>query len=73
MDVRDITIEYLEDYLDEQFFGNSETIVEFYISSIESVENGTDSLPATIVYNFGIAFDNASTFILSQQEVDVLI
>ena len=73
MDVRDITIEYLEDYLDEQFFGNSETIVESYISSIESVENGTDSLPVTIVYNFGIAFDNASTFILTQQEVDVLI
>jgi hypothetical protein len=69
MEVEGITIQYLEDYLDDQFFDNNQTIVDYYVSNI--VENKT--APPSIVYDFGVAFTNLTTFIPSQQEVDVLI
>jgi hypothetical protein len=72
-DASDITVKFLEDYLDEQLFGKAETIVDYYISNVETVENNTGFLPVSIVYSFGIVFNNSTTFILTQQEVDVLI
>ena len=72
-EVQDVTIEFLEDYLDVQLFGNNETVVDYYVSNVETFDNATISLSASIVYGFGIVFVNSTTFILTQQEVDILI
>jgi hypothetical protein len=72
MEVEKITINFLKDYLNEQFFGNTESIVDSFVSNIYG-NNTLNTVLPSITYGFGIVFTHTTTFIPSQQEIDVLI
>jgi hypothetical protein len=71
MEAQNITMEFLQDFLNEQFDSSTTTTVDKYTSDVLQA-NVTQILPS-LAYAFKILFSDSTTFFPTEDEIDIVI
>jgi hypothetical protein len=71
MKAQNITMEFLQDYLNEQFDSSTTTTVDQYSSEV--LEANVTQVPPSLTYAFQILFTDSTTFFPSEDEIDIVI
>lgn len=69
---QEVTLQFLNDYLFGQFSASDVTILAMYLGLVQGINETSPSQPEAI-YEVELVFADASLYIPSQQEIDVLI